>query len=313
MEDRVVERVYCNDRPHYENHDALTIAAMSAAQRNNNDCGGMWPMMAMMGGGMGGWMNNPFAYMMMARMFGWGDGMFGGGFGGFNGWGNGQNAQNIEMQNQLQAIRTQLQDNQNSRYIYEAVKGTSADVARLAQSLNCDFNTVNTAICDVRSAIQQVAGQVGYSAERVINAAQVGDMNIITALKDCCCQNKELVQRMGYENQLGLKDVSFNTERGFCGLGREVQFGFDRTNTAIERAASAQAYANQQQTCDIINAGNANTQRIIDTLNNHWNDENQRKIQDLKFELSQERQNNLLLSRILGNNGCGCGNGYNAA
>ena len=51
-EDRVVERVYCNDRPNYGNNEALTIAAMSAAQRNN-DCGGMWPMMAMMGGGMG--------------------------------------------------------------------------------------------------------------------------------------------------------------------------------------------------------------------------------------------------------------------
>ena len=38
-------------------------------------------------------------------------------------------------------------------------------------------------------------------------------------------------------------------------------------------------------------------------MNNHWNDENQRKIQDLKFELSQERQNNLILNRL---NGCGC-------
>ena len=67
-------------------------------------------------------------------------------------------------------------------------------------------------------------------------------------------------------------------------------------------------YETQKQTCDIITAGNANTQRIIDTLNNHWNDENQRKIQDLKFELSQERQNNLLLSRLGGN--CGCGGNY---
>lgn len=59
--------------------------------------------------------------------------------------------------------------------------------------------------------------------------------------------------------------------------------------------------------CDIINNANANTQRIIDTLNNHWKDEQALQIQDLKFQLSQERQNNLLLNR-LGGNGCGCGN-----
>lgn len=63
--------------------------------------------------------NNPFAYliwMMFAGRFfgnGWGD----------QGYQNGQNAQNIEMQNQLQAIRTQLQDNQNSDCIKSAVVG----------------------------------------------------------------------------------------------------------------------------------------------------------------------------------------------
>lgn len=51
--------------------------------------------------------------------------MFAGRFFG-NGWvdqgyQNGQNAQNIEMQNQLQAIRTQLQDNQNTDCLKGAV------------------------------------------------------------------------------------------------------------------------------------------------------------------------------------------------
>lgn len=300
-EDKITEKVYCYDHPSaYNNHDALAIAAMAGRHDNNEN--GMWPMMAMMGGGFG--MNQWIAYMMMMmwmRNFngGWGDGF------------GGQNAQNIELQNQIQSLRSQLQDNQNTALLRDALgdgfNRNDFALSQLAQNLNVDFNTLQKCCCDVQAAIQQVAGQVGYSAERVINAAQLGDMNIITQLKDCCCQNKELIQRMGYENQLGLKDVQFNTERGFCGLGREVQFGFDRTNTAIERAASAQAYENQKQTCDIINAGNANTQRIIDTLNNHWSDENQRKIQDLKFELSQERQNNLLLSRLGGNNGCGYG------
>lgn len=51
-------------------------------------------------------------------------------------------------------------------------------------------------------------------------------------------------------------------------------------------------------------------------MNNHWKDEQALKNQDLKFELSQERQNNLINERFnrLGNcgcggNSCGCGCG----
>lgn len=300
-EDKITEKVYCYGYPGcYQNNDAALIAALNNKQDHD-------PMMAaaMMGGGFGAnqWMNNPFAYMMMMawmRNFngGWGE--------------NGMNAQNIELQNQIQAIRTQLQDNQNSQLLMQALgdgfQRNEFALSQLAQNLNVDFNTLQKCCCDVQAQIQAVSGQVGFSAERVINAAQLGDCNIIAALKDCCCQNKELVQRMGYETQLGLKDVSFGTERGFCQLGRDMQTGMDFINRSIERGFAASDYATQKQTCDIITNQNAGVQRIVDTLNNHWNDENQRKIQDLKFELSQERQNNLILSRL---NGCGCGNNNN--
>lgn len=300
-EDRITEKVYCYDHPSaYNNHDALAIASMA----NRRDDNSMWPMMAMMnGGGMNNWMNNPFAYIMFLALFrnGFGFGNNGDGFG------FGQGQQNVEMQNQLQAIRSQLQDNQNSNLLMDAIKGNDFALSQLSQNLQVDFNTLQRCCCDVQAAIQQVAGQVGFSAERVINAVNMGDCNVIQALKDCCCQTQQLVQRMGYENQLAQKDNIAAMQKGFCDLGFGMQAGFDRTNTGLERGFSQIGYDTQKQTCDIINAGNANTQRIIDTLNSHWNDENQRKIQDLKFELSQERQNNLILNRL--NNGCGCGCG----
>ena len=247
--------------------------------------------------------------MMMFALFRNGFGGWGGeGFG----WGNGQGQQNVEMQNQLQAIRTQLQDNQNSGLLMDAIKGNEFALSQLSQNLQIDFNVLQKCCCDVQAAIQNVAGQVGFSAERVINAVNMGDCNVIQALKDCCCQTQQLVQRMGYENQLAQKDNIAAMQKGFCDLGFGMQAGFDRTNTGLERGFSQVGYETQKQTCDIINAGTANTQRIIDTLNNHWNDENQRKIQDLKFELSQERQNNLILNRLNGcgcHSGCGCGNG----
>ena len=297
MEDKITEKVYCYDHPSaYNNNEAALIAAM--CNKQNTD---PMAMAAMMNGGMGNnWMSNPFAYIMFLALF----------RNGFGGWGNGDgaSAQGIETQAQLNAIRTQLQDNQNSHLLMDAIKGNEFALSQLAQNLQVDFNTLQKCCCDVQSAIQQVAGQVGFSAERVINAVNMGDCNVIQAIKDCCCQTQQLVQRMGYENQLAQKDTISAIQKGFCDLGFGMQAGFDRTNTGLERGFSQVGYETQKQTCDIITAGNANTQRIIDTLNNHWNDENQRKIQDLKFELSQERQNNLLLSRLGGN--CGCGGNY---
>ena len=297
MEDKITEKVYCYDHPSaYNNNEAALIAAMCNKQHTDP-----MAMAAMMNGGMGNnWMSNPFAYIMFLALF----------RNGFGGWGNGDgaSAQGIETQAQLNAIRTQLQDNQNSHLLMDAIKGNEFSLSQLAQNLQVDFNTLQKCCCDVQSAIQQVAGQVGFSAERVINAVNMGDCNVIQAIKDCCCQTQQLVQRMGYENQLAQKDTISAMQKGFCDLGFGMQAGFDRTNTGLERCFSQVGYETQKQTCDIITAGNANTQRIIDTLNNHWNDENQRKIQDLKFELSQERQNNLLLSRLGGN--CGCGGNY---
>ena len=69
----------------------------------------------------------------------------------------------------------------------DGIKGNTTAIGQLATNLNCDFNTLNSAICDVKAGIQQVAGQVGFSAERVINAVNMGDCNVIQAIKDCCC------------------------------------------------------------------------------------------------------------------------------
>lgn len=120
-----------------------------------------------MGGGMNNWMNNPFAYLMFLALF------RNGGFGFGDGNGAGIATQGIETQAQLNAIRTQLQDNQNANCIKSAIQGNGFALSQLAQTLNIDFNTLQKCCCDVQAAIQQVAGQVGFSAERVINAGNL--------------------------------------------------------------------------------------------------------------------------------------------
>ena len=275
------EKIYCCDRG--DNDNALAAAIMA----NNNRRDDWGPMAAMMNNN---WMNNPFAYLMFLALF----------HNGFGGWGNGDGAgpatQGIETQAQLNAIRTQLQDNQNADCIKSAIQGNAFAISQLAQNLNIDFNTLQKCCCDVKAAIQQVAGQVGFSAEKVINAVNLGDCNIIQALQNCCCQTQRQIADFRADIQLqNCKDTA------------ELRNGQRDISTIVTQGFSQVGYETQKQTCDIINNANSNTQRIIDTLNNHWKDEQALQIQDLKFQLSQERQNNLLLNR-LGGNGCGCSN-----
>ena len=293
MENDCIEKIYCCDR---SDNNALAAAILANGNNRGNDWG---PMAAMMNGGMNGWMNNPFAYLMFLALF---RGGFGWGNNGEMGAAGAANTQGIEMQNQLNAIRTQLQDNQNADCIKQAIQGNGFALSQLAQTLNIDFNTLQRCCCDIQTAVQQVAGQVGFSSEKVINSIALGNTGIIQAVTNCCCQTQQRIADFQGAMALQLCQQTGTLRDGQRDLGQAITQGF-----------SATAFQAQQDKCDIIRAGQDNTQRIIDTLNNHWNDENQRKIQDLKFELSQERQNNLLLSRLGGNCGCsanlGCGCG----
>lgn len=280
-----VEKIYCCDR---DNNDNALAAAIMANGNNRRDDWG--PMAAMMSGGMNNWMNNPFAYLMFLAFT-------------RNGFGNDNNAA-------LEAIRTQMQDNQNSSLIMSALgdgfNRNDFALSQLSQNLNVDFNALQKCCCDVQAAIREVGGAVNLSAEKVINAANLGDCRIIEALNNCCCSTQR--QIADFRADLLLQN---------CKDTAELRNGQRDLGFAITQGFSATAFQAQQDKCDILRAGQDNTQRIIDTLNNHWKDEQALKIQDLKFELSQERQNNLINERFnrLGNcgcgwnNNCGCGNG----
>lgn len=249
--------------------------AMAAMMRNRDD-DDMW--------------NNPFAYMMMMGMMRY---MYGADW---NNRDNGADVQRAEIQSQIESLRNQMADNQNSNLLMGAIQGNGNDLKMLASNLNCDFNALQNSICGIQAGIQQLGGQVGFSAERVINAISQGDLQMTIALKDCCCQTQQNIIKMGYDNQLGQKDIV-----------NQMQQGFSYTNTGIERAASNLGFRMQQDKCDIIRAGENNTQRIIDTLTGHWSQEQANEIQDLKFKNSQLQQN-IYLANLM-NGGCGCGAG----
>ena len=107
------------------------------------------------------------------------------------------------------------------------------------------------------------------------------------ALKDCCCQTQQNIIKMGYDNQLGQKNIENSMQRGF-----------DFNNRSIERGFSALGFQLQQDKCDIIRSNQDNSQRVIDVLNNHWQQDLQQRYNDARLELSQQRQNAELIAAL---------------
>ena len=263
--------------------DAMMGSLLGAmANKKDND---PMAMAAMMNGGMNGQWNNPFVYlvwMMFANRF----------FG--SDWSNGQNAQNVELQNQIQSLRSQISDNQNSALVMDAVKGNNVALSQLASNLNCDYNALNGAICDVRQGIALLAGKTDSNAEKVINAANLGDLNIVQQLKDCCCTTQQNIVKMGYESQLGQKDIVNTIQTQTLAM----QQGHNNITTEILRNLATITAQNQQDKCDILRSGEMNTQRIVDVLNNHWQSDLQQRYNDARLELSQQRQNAELIAAL---------------
>lgn len=204
-------------------------------------------------------------------------------------WNNGcgQNLQSAEIQNQIQAMRSQMADNQNSNLLMDAVKGNASSINQLASNLNCDFNTLNSAICDVRGGIDKLSGQVGFSAERIVNAVQSGQASVVSALQNCCCQTQKEILNLKGDMNLGM-----------CQQTNALQNAINFVNNSVERGFSSTAFQAQQDKCDLIRAGQDNTQRIIDTLNQHWQSDLQQRYDDARLELSQQKQNATLIAAL---------------
>ena len=285
-----VDKIYCMD---HSNNDAL---AYLAGQNRNSD---PMAMAAMMNGGMGNQWNNPFIYlvwMMFANRF----------------WNNGSEGQNADLSRQLQTLQSTVADNHNNDLALQAINGNRDALGQLAQTFNTSLGNISQAVCAVRSAIEQVGGQVGYSSESVKNALALGDANIVSKMQDCCCQNKQLVVEQGYQNQLA-------TERQTNAITTQMstQHSADMLQDANYHAALlsridqlangvTQGFANvgyqaEKNTSAIIQANNANTQRILDQMC-----ANQTQIlRDTIADKDRQLQTQTIINQLSGNN-CNC-------
>lgn len=107
--------------------------------------------------------------------------------------------------------------------------------------------------------------------------------------------NQNVINKLnGLENGLcdgfyalnnSVKDSAYATQTGINNLGYQIQSCCCETNRNID----AVRYENAKNTCDIINAGNVNTQRIVDTINAYVMEQKDAKIAEQGQLLSEQR------------------------
>ena len=134
-----------------------------------------------------------------------------------------------------------------------------------------------------------------YSTNNAIN-------NIGMALQNCCCETQQSIANLGY--QVG---------QGFCGIDKSIlqsnfqnQAGFNSLSNQLsscccdlERGQDAIKYQMSRDTSDIIAAGHADTDRIINHLTQTEMDKLRTELQSAQFQLSQLSQTSNIVNTLM--------------
>ena len=187
---------------------------------------------------------------------------------GRNGWNNGTGDGTGFLSNQI--TNTAGRD-----LLMQAIANNGTRLGELASTLNCDINSVKTAINTVQSAINQVGNQVGMSSADIKNAVTMGNMQLAQQIAQCCCDNKLLVQGMGYEGQIrDLQNTSAITGR------------IDQLSNNVIQGFNTPSYQTAQQTCSLQNGLRDQTQTILNKLDAIEDSRKDREIADLTAKLT---------------------------
>lgn len=173
-------------------------------------------------------------------------------------WMNGGVNNNANLQGQIASLQNQMQDNHNSDLTMAAINGSKDAIQQLATLLNSSVGDVQQAINTMSSNIQNGG-----------------------------CQIKSSILEQGYQNQLANCQQTNAMLQGFNNLQNSVSNGFTQIGYNLNTIG-----------CEIKQTSINNTQKIIDTLNNHWNLEQQTTIQQLRDEIGRLNQTNTLITAL---------------
>lgn len=236
--------------------------------------GDLATMLAMNGGGMNGMWNNPLWAIVFLAALGNGN-LFGNGN---NGRGNNNNGTVDFVSSQLGA----------------AIAGNANAISNLATQLNCSESQIQNTLSNMMSGMNNLATNLGMSVSDIKSAINTGNMTIANQLCNCCCEMRETVTRQGYEGQIRTLEQT-----------TALQNGMGQIRQDIAAMGSADLLSVCQQTNELKNSGNANTQAILAKLDAMQTQALQDKLDaaraentNLRGEISQGQQNQYIAGLI---------------
>lgn len=170
--------------------DAGLAALMQNANKSSMDPAALLAMMNNNGmGGNGGW----WWIWIILLFFCWGGNGFG--FGGRN----------------AGALASELNTDANTNLLMQAINGNKDAISTLSTTLNCDINSVQTALNTINTGVSQIACDTKLASCEVINAITSGNASLASQLASCCCDVRSSIAdvnnnitKMGYESQLSM-------------------------------------------------------------------------------------------------------------
>ena len=172
-------------------------------------------------------------------------------------------------------LSNQINNTAGRDLLMQAINNNGTNLSALASTLNCDVNAIKTAINTLQNSICQVGNNLGMSIADVKNSINMGNMNIAQQIAQCCCDNKLLVQGMGYEGQLRDQVNTNNIVNTIGHVNDTVNHGFSRVS-----------YETSQQTCSIQNGLRDQTQTILNKLDALEDSRKDREIAELTAKLT---------------------------
>jgi hypothetical protein len=132
--------------------------------------------------------------------------------GGGNGFGFGRNG---PMDGVAGVDRTVVNEANYSR-LMDAVAGNRDAIAGLAQTLNCDMNSIQSALCGVDKALAVNQGSI-------INAIQSCCCNIQGKIQECCCETNRNIERQGCQTRSDIQETRFLISNQFAAQTQLMQ------------------------------------------------------------------------------------------
>lgn len=111
--------------------------------------------------------------------------------------------------------RTVVNEANYSRLL-DAIGGNREAIAGLAQTLNCDAQAIQNALCGVDK-------QLAVNQGSIINAVQSCCCNIQSKIDECCCRTNHNIERMGCDLKQGQQETRFLISNQFAAQTQLMQ------------------------------------------------------------------------------------------